>query len=423
MAKIIVAAPPIPGEIFPLLQAGRGLAARGHSVTVLTGSRFRGMVEQAGLAFTPLTGSADFDIREFASRPERTSLPAGPPAMNFDVIHAFVNPMPDQHLALQELLAADPNQYLVANILFLGAWPACLGAPGRLPVRWLGVSAVPVTMSSDDTTIYGPAPAGPGQDQRAANRAANAALASALQPASDRLSEVLAGLGVGPLDRPFFDAIYVMADETAVLSVPGYEFERSDLPDNVHLVGILPGPQAEGWQPPAWWGDLDGSRPVVTVTQGTLANEDLAQLIGPALRGLANQDVTVVAALGRDPGTLPFAVPANARVAEFIPFSELLPKTDVFVTNGGSGGTHLALAAGVPAVIAGETEDKALNAARIAYHRLGINLGTATPTAAAVAGAVTSLLADTEIRGNVSRLAKVYAQHDALQSIEDLLLG
>jgi UDP:flavonoid glycosyltransferase YjiC (YdhE family) len=74
-------------------------------------------------------------------------------------------------------------------------------------------------------------------------------------------------------------------------------------------------------------------------------------------------------------------------------------------------------------IVAGETEDKPANAARAAYHRLGINLQTATPTAQAVAGAVGSLLEDTEVRENVLRLAKVYAQHDALDAIERLLLG
>jgi hypothetical protein len=38
-----------------------------------------------------------------------------------------------------------------------------------------------------------------------------------------------------------------------------------------------------------------------------------------------------------------------------------------------------------------------------------------------LAVAVASLLQDTEVRENVLRLAKVYAQHDALDTIERLL--
>jgi UDP:flavonoid glycosyltransferase YjiC (YdhE family) len=424
LAKIIVAALPIPGEFTPLLQIARGLTARGHQVTVLTGSGYRSPVERAGLVFASLTGLADYDFRELTSDPERAALPPGPAQFNHDWASLFINPMPDEHATLQEMLRRDPDQYLIANAQFLGAWPVRQGAPGLRPLRWLGVSAIPLFLSSEDTTFFGPVPVGPGEDPKAANRAVHAEFAAAMRPTDDRVKEVLAELGADGSVPTFTDAVYTLADETAVLTVPGFEFERSDVPGNVHLVGTLPAPMPdEDWQPPAWWDDLDGSRPVVVVTQGTLANEDLSQLIEPALTGLAERDVTVVAALGRDPAALSVPVPANARVADYIPFGALLPKVSVLVTNGGSGGTHQALAAGVPVVVAGETEDKPANAARVAYHGLGINLQTATPTPQAVARAVESLLEDTEVRENVARLAKVYAQHDALDNIERLLLG
>jgi len=74
-------------------------------------------------------------------------------------------------------------------------------------------------------------------------------------------------------------------------------------------------------------------------------------------------------------------------------------------------------------IIAGTTEDKPANAARVAYHGLGINLGTANPTPEAVAEATTAVLADDEIRENVARLAKVYAEHDPIAEIEALTLN
>jgi UDP:flavonoid glycosyltransferase YjiC (YdhE family) len=55
MAKIIIAAPPITGELSPLLELGRGLARRGHQITVVTGSRFRTEAEGAGLGFSRRT--------------------------------------------------------------------------------------------------------------------------------------------------------------------------------------------------------------------------------------------------------------------------------------------------------------------------------------------------------------------------------
>jgi UDP:flavonoid glycosyltransferase YjiC (YdhE family) len=75
-------------------------------------------------------------------------------------------------------------------------------------------------------------------------------------------------------------------------------------------------------------------------------------------------------------------------------------------------------------VVAGETEDKPANAARVAHHGLGIDLQTATPTpGGGVADAVARLLDDSEIHENLARLAKVYERHDALDAIERLPLG
>ena len=423
MSKIIVAAPPIAGELAPLLELARGLAGRGHQITVLTGTRFRDEVEGSALAFRPLSGGADFDDRLFGELTERAELAPGPEQLNFDWVHAFVNPLPDQHAALQELLEQDPDQYLICNALFLGAVPPALGAPGRRPLRWVAVSAVPVALASRDTTFFGPVPVAPGEDAAAANLAANAGFAGAMQPTRDRLNEILRSLGATETFPAFVDGIITVPDATAALTVAGFEFPRSDAPESLHLVGSLTPRRAADWQPPSWWSDLDGSRPVVVVTQGTMANRDLSQVIEPALTGLADLDVTVVAALGRELEALSIPLPANARAAEFIPFDALLPKADLYLTNGGAGGIHQALSAGVPVVVAGLTEDKPANAVRVAYHGLGLDLQTATPTPEALAEATEKVLKDAEIRENVQRLQQVYAALDTVAEIERLTIG
>jgi UDP:flavonoid glycosyltransferase YjiC (YdhE family) len=161
----------------------------------------------------------------------------------------------------------------------------------------------------------------------------------------------------------------------------------------------------------------------MVVTQGALANRDLSQLVEPALTGLAGQDVTVVAALGREAGALSVPVPPNARVAEFIPFDVLLPKASAYITNGGFGGTQQAIAAGVPVIVAGLTEDKPAVAARVAYHGLGIDLHTGTPAPEDIAAAAETVLKDTTMHDSVRKLAQVYAAHDALSEIERLTLS
>ena len=97
---------------------------------------------------------------------------------------------------------------------------------------------------------------------------------------------------VGDLDLPapemfYLDALPLLADRFLQLTVPGFEYPRSDLPPSVVFAGpVLPAANASA-PLPDWWQDLDG-RTVVHVTQGTIDNHDLSSLIGPTLRALAD---------------------------------------------------------------------------------------------------------------------------------------
>lgn len=213
-----------------------------------------------------------------------------------------------------------------------------------------------------------------------------------------------------------------MPDLSAQLSVGALDFPRSDLSDNVRYLGILPAAiGGTAWVQPAWWSDLDGDRPVVVVTQGTLTNADLDELVAPTLTALADEDVLVVAALGRDLSGSELEVPANARIERFIPFGEILPKANVFVTNGGFGGTQQALTAGVPVVVAGLTEDKPMVGARVAFHGVGVNLATQRPTPQQVGAAVSVALRDPSMREACKRLAAAYHSVDALDTLASLI--
>jgi UDP:flavonoid glycosyltransferase YjiC (YdhE family) len=176
-------------------------------------------------------------------------------------------------------------------------------------------------------------------------------------------------------------------------TVPSLEHPRSDLPDNVRFIGMIPAEAPRDWVAPSFWHELDGARPIVHVTQGTIANAQPV-LIAPTLEGLANEDVLVVVATGgRTPESLGLTnVPHNARIGTFLSYPELLPKTSAMVTNGGYGGVQMALAHGVPVIVAGTSEDKPEVATRVAGSGAGINLKTAAPKPEQVRGAVKALL-------------------------------
>jgi UDP:flavonoid glycosyltransferase YjiC (YdhE family) len=178
---------------------------------------------------------------------------------------------------------------------------------------------------------------------------------------------------------------------------------------------VLPNKSAS-FKEPAWFAELDGSKPVVLVTQGTLTNFDFQELVQPTLTALRDDNALVIAATGRaDTGDL-IASP-NARVEAFVPFVQLLPKVDVLITNGGYGAVQQALSFGVPLVAAGDTEEKAFTAARVGWTGAGINLETRRPSPEQIRTAVHTVLAGSQYREQAQRLRKNFSRYDALTEI------
>ena len=164
-------------------------------------------------------------------------------------------------------------------------------------------------------------------------------------------------------------------------------------------------------------------RPLVLVTQGT-HDIDPAELIRPALAGLADVDVDVLATLGRrgllDPGV---PVPANARVVDVVDFAVGAPATTaVFVTNGGWGGVLAALAAGVPVIVApGTAADKPEIARRVARSGAGLDLRRRRASSRAVADAVRTVLADPRYAARAAGLGAELAAAGGASRAADLV--
>jgi UDP:flavonoid glycosyltransferase YjiC (YdhE family) len=187
----------------------------------------------------------------------------------------------------------------------------------------------------------------------------------------------------------------------------------------VHFIGALP--IIPNQAPlPSWAHELDGSRKVVLVTQGTLANHNFGLLVVPALAAHANEPdvLVVVTAGGRPIDAIPGPLPSNARLASYLPFEWVLPTVDVLVTDGGSGSVNQALSFGIPLVTAGLTEDKADVNARVAWSGIGIDLATNEPTPQALREAVRTVLDKPNYRSRASLMAEEF---DAIDTRSEIL--
>jgi UDP:flavonoid glycosyltransferase YjiC (YdhE family) len=278
----------------------------------------------------------------------------------------------------------------------------------------ISVSVSPVVLSSVDASPLGPAVT---IEEKKRNSKEIAQFQASLAPAQDYLNDLLHGYGSRSLSGFYLDCIYTLPDLILQLSVEALEFPRTDLPEHLKFVGPVLPKSSSSFIPPNWWNKLDGSKPVVLVTQGTVANTDLNELIGPTLAGLSAEDFTVIAATGRPAGALSVPVPPNAIATSYVPFLEILPKVDVFVTNGGYGAVNQALSMGVPLVIAGDSEDKAFVATRVAWTGAGISLGTSRPQPEEIRHAVREVLRDNNYRSRALMLQNEFAEYNALESI------
>jgi MGT family glycosyltransferase len=429
VARFLIAGTPVPGHIAPLLAVARHLAGRGHEIVLHTASIFREQAEATGARFVPFRAEIDIDYRQLDKHfPERARLPAGSAQLTFGLKHVFADAMPHQYRGISEILATFPAEAILIDTMFCGVMPMLL-APKlrerrRVPVVSLGITAL--ASSSIDTAFFGtalPPPVSP------AARARSTAMTRYMQQnvygeVQAYFNAVLAKQGLPTLPGFLFDSFVTLPDHYLQLTGERFEYPRSDMPPNLRFVGPLLSSPTTRFSPPSWWDELGGRRKAVLVTQGTLANTDLARLVGPTLTALAGEDVMVVATTGGPPlEAIPVPLPSNARAGVFLPFDHLLPKVDLMVTNGGYGAVNHALSLGIPLVVAGDSEEKPEIAARVAWAGAGINLESGRPSPEQIRDAVQAVLGDPRYRRGAEALQADFARYDALDGIAAVVEG
>lgn len=408
--KILIAATPLIGHLNPLLAIGSLLASR-DDVVVTTDPAFAGKVEHAGLRFAPCD---DFGSASYLE----PDLPPGPERWTHEFERRFIAPMPAQAARLRALITHEAPDVVIAGSLFLGVLPLLLDTRPRPPIATVNVSVLFLDRPDGAPVGMGLPPA-----RDTADRARYALLkagmdAAFVNPVRIQADRRLAELGLPPLPASLTQSIVSLPDVFLQPGVPDFEYDFSNLPETLRFVGLLPNHGA-AVPLPAWWATRDPTKRVVLVTQGTLANADFGELVEPTLAALADRDDLLVVATtgGRPLASLEAPLPANARAATFLPFDAILPEIDLLVTNGGYGSVSQALAAGVPIVAAGLTEDKAEVAARIGWSGVGINLATNTPSVAVLREGIDRTLSDPSFARRAEAMADAYAARDAAQAI------
>lgn len=414
MDGVLLCASPFAGHVGPLLALTRELRRAGIPVRVLTGGQFGDAVERAGGEPIALPYDADPSLWPDDPDADYSGMRGAVRGLN----ETFVDPLRPQHAAIEAAISAKPTSIVAADPSVLAAGVIAARPRGDRPAV-VACGLLPVMLLSRDTA---PPPLGmrPGTGMlgRMRNRVLNFAVTRVafrgIQSDVDAASRQLSGVPLPgyAIDWPRWADLY------AQFSVASFEYPRSDAPESLRFVGPTGTPAAPD---PPWWHEIQAAEAVVHVTQGTIANRDLDELVLPTVRALAERDVLVVVATGgREIGDLG-PLPANARAAPFLDYARLLPHVDVFVTNGGYGSLNAALTHGVPIVAAGASEDKFETCARVAWSGAGVSLRTGRPSEVQIAEAVDRVRADPSFRAAAQRISADIARAPGMSGLVEML--
>ncbi len=422
--KILITSTPGIGHINPMLAVGHMLRSEGHELSFLSGSWLRDRIERAGVHFRSFSGEADVDLRNLHEvAPELAELPTGFEWLRVALQRIFIDRIADQYRGLQQALLEFPADVIVSDDMMFGVLPMLMTPrEERPPIVLCGTTILHWCRSDGAPNFLGLPPAASPADVERFALIADEYERLTNGPTMQHLNGVLRGLGMEPISLALFDAVIAHADAYLQLTVPSFEFPREHIPSTVSFVGTPPLIPGQAPLPP-WASDLDGARKVVLVTQGTVANRDFGLLVEPTMAALANEpDILVVGTAGGRPlDAISGPIPANARLASYLPFEWLLPKVDVLVTNGGYGTVNQSMSAGIPLVTAGLTEDKADVNARVKWSGVGINLETNEPTPGLLGDAVRTVLDTPHYRNRARQMAEEFGAIDTRSTILRIL--
>lgn len=207
--------------------------------------------------------------------------------------------------------------------------------------------------------------------------------------------------------------VYTDADYTLYADVPQL-FQAHGMPQQHAFIGPVL------WSPPLplpdWWAQLPAGQPLLYLTLGSSGQ---GALLPAVLQALAGLPLTVVAATA---GKVAHgAVPANARVADYLPGEEVARRAALVVCNGGSPTCHQALAAGVPVVGIAGNLDQFLNMQGIVAAGAGALLRADRFDGAALRTAVQGLLGTPAATTAARGLMEQFNRYDASELFGKLL--
>lgn len=420
-ARILFAAFPGDGHFNPLTGIAVHLKNQGYDVRFYTAGAYRQKVEKLGIPFFPFVKARELDTDKIDEMfPDRKHHKSQIAKLNHDIINVFIKQGPEYYADLTEVRKAFPFDVLVADVLFTGI--PFVADLMKIPV--VGVGVVPITKNSKDLPPSGigmlPSYSLFGRLKQALLRSVAKNLLFA--KSNKAMKEVFGRHGIQVSADNVFDLLPVKCSMILQTGTPGFEYRRSDLDPKYRFVGSLL-PFSAKTTAARWHSDkLVQYKKIVLVTQGTVERDE-TKLLVPALQALRNTEYLVVVTTGgskTEELRRAYGAP-NVIIEDYIPFSDIMPYANVYVTNGGMGGVQLSIENSLPMVTAGVHEGKNEICARVGYFGLGINLKTERPKPAQLRKAIDEVTSNMQYRKNVITLSEEFSRYHPFELSEQYI--
>jgi MGT family glycosyltransferase len=418
--KILFANFPADGHFNPLTGLAVHLKNLGCDVRWYTSKKYQPKVEKLGIPFYGLKTALDFAVHPDIDVvfPERKNHKSQVAKLKYDMVHAFILRSPEYYNDIMEIYEHFEFELMVADITF-GGIPF---VKEKMNIPVIGVDVFPLPETSKDL-----APAGLGLTP--STSFFGRVKQDILRFVADKvlfakptkvMAEMLSEYGMSMDGSNIFDILVKKSTLVLQSGTPGFEYKRSDMSKHVHFIGPLL-PYKTSSKEDQWYNaKLDKYDKIILLTQGTV-EKDGDKLLIPTLEAFKDSDALIVVTTGGS-GTADLRArypQENIIIEDFIPFDQVMPYADVYITNGGYGGVLLSIQNELPMVVAGVHEGKNEINARIGYFELGINLKTEKPKPAQLRHAVEEILANNTYRDNVKKLSREFAGYHPEQLFEE----
>ena len=422
MAKFLFTVWPYPGHIHPNVAIAHALADRGHEIAFYTGGSLTPSLEAEGFRCFPFRHVDEARVERMVLDLDAMSLEWWSGRRRKALLREWLLGTIDAQLQdLSAVLSEWRADVLVCDPAMWGPL-LVLQEKTRIPLAVMSYVAACMLPGPDGPIVGLPLPRARGTIARVGRRVLRSVAHAVGADVRRTAEEIRARHGLAPT-RTTVTAFAGQMPLYIVPSAPAYDRHRRDLPPSVRYVGPCQWDKPGSAAAAPWLGSLPQGRPVVYVTEGTMHSKP-PMLLRAAIRGLSSLDATVIVTTGkhRDPDSIGLGTfPANTRVERFVPHSDLLPRTDVVVTTGGTGTVLAALAAGVPLVVVPMAWDQPENAWRIAEAGAGIRLAPGRCTPDAVRAAVERVLSEPSFKENARRLASEFLTYGGAAQAATLL--